>query len=237
MALGLLCPRHKEQIVPGDLDLAVHAAQQSKALTRQKVLKRLEAHDSLERDDFFAGLLRAGDASEDYLMAEAVFLNIAGGETTAVGLAAALYYLDAHPFYRERLVREIRGSFASYDEISNVTASKLPFLQAVIDETLRMFPPVPSSLPRVSPGAVIDGDYIPEGVVVGSHMLSTSHNPETVSVARAVPTRTLAGAVDPPEQAWPSASHCFQPGHISVSGNHAGLSRDAHHPGKASLFL
>lgn len=40
----------------------------------------------------------------------------------------------------------------------------LPYLNAVIHESLRIFPPVAVPLPRVSPGEMVDGYYIPKGV-------------------------------------------------------------------------
>jgi len=43
---------------------------------------------------------------------------------------------------------------------------KLPYLSAVIEEGLRMAPPVPSGLPRVVPadGGMVCGEWLPGGV-------------------------------------------------------------------------
>jgi cytochrome P450 len=154
---------------------------QHTALTKQKVLQRMTA-DTHSREDFFANILRSGDFSLEYLVAEGRFLTVAGGETTATIMTAVLYYLHANPGYRERLTEEIRGSFSSYGEITGTSTSSLPFLQAIIEETLRMYPPVAMSLPRVSPGAVIEGKYIPRGVVVGTHLFSASRNAATYAL-------------------------------------------------------
>ena len=69
-------------------------------------------------------------------------------------------------FALEKLTAEIRGAFKSEDEINFVSVSALPYLLACLDEALRMYPPVPMGLPRVTPkgGATICGHYVPESV-------------------------------------------------------------------------
>jgi hypothetical protein len=44
--------------------------------------------------------------------------------------------------------------------------AKMRYLNAAIEEGLRMFPPAPVGLPRVSPkgGAMVCGRFVPEGV-------------------------------------------------------------------------
>ena len=63
-----------------------------------------------------------------------------------------------------RLVSEIRGAFKSYQDVKAQPAQQLPYLQAVINEGLRLFPPSSQGSPRVSPGFELHGEYIPEGV-------------------------------------------------------------------------
>lgn len=65
-----------------------------------------------------------------------------------------------------KLTAEIRGAFKSEDEIDFASVSTLPYLLACLDEALRMYPPVPTGLPRVVPtgGASIAGHYVPEKV-------------------------------------------------------------------------
>ena len=66
----------------------------------------------------------------------------------------------------EKVTAEIRGTFKSEDEIDFASVSTLPYLLACLDEALRMYPPVPTGLPRVVPkgGANIAGNYVPEKV-------------------------------------------------------------------------
>jgi cytochrome P450 len=71
----------------------------------------------------------------------------------------------------KKLTAEIRGTFQSEDEIDFESVSRLPYLLACLDEALRMYPPVPTGLPRVVPkgGATIAGNYVPETVSWAEH--------------------------------------------------------------------
>ena len=64
----------------------------------------------------------------------------------------------------DKLTTEIREAYASYDEINATKAMQLPYLQAVINEALRIHPPGSQGFPRVSPGTEIGGFWVPKGV-------------------------------------------------------------------------
>ncbi len=90
--------------------------------------------------------------------------RIAGGETVSTFLAGTTCFLLQHPEKLNLLVSEIRGAFKSYDDINAQRAQQLQYLHAVINEGLRIFPPVSYGLPRVSPGFELHGRHIPVGV-------------------------------------------------------------------------
>lgn len=75
----------------------------------------------------------------------------------------ALYFLATHPESYKRLQNDV-------DEAENLqnAASQLPYLQAILTETLRLKPSVPSGNPRVTPpeGLVIDEVWIPGNTIV-----------------------------------------------------------------------
>lgn len=93
-----------------------------------------------------------------------VLPSVAGSETTATFLSGTSFCLCRNPASYKKLVDEIRGAFKSYDEITGMATERLTYLKAVIDEGLRVYPPVPMGMPRVSPGETIDGKYVSEGV-------------------------------------------------------------------------
>ena len=90
--------------------------------------------------------------------------RIAGSETTATTLSAVTYYLLKNPSAQARFVSEIRTHFSTYDEISSNRVGALPYFHAVINEAMRLYPPVPFGPPRLSPGAWVDGAWVPKGV-------------------------------------------------------------------------
>jgi cytochrome P450 len=92
--------------------------------------------------------------------------SIAGSETTATALACITYHLLKFPEIGLRLQTEIREAFNSYQEIDGTSTTSLLYLNAVILEAMRVYPPLPFPLPRVVPqgGDIVDGHFIPEGV-------------------------------------------------------------------------
>ncbi|KAK3301905.1 putative cytochrome P450 [Chaetomium strumarium] len=147
--------------------------------SRAKVQKRLDA--STPRQDFFTHIVnkvRSGDVSQEEMTAHASTLIIAGGETTATALAAAVYYLLKTPGTLEKLTHEIRSRYKSYSEIDATSAQQLPYLQAVIQEALRIHPPGSQGFPRVSPGCEIDGYWVPKGTEVYTSAWTVTHDPQ-----------------------------------------------------------
>lgn len=66
------------------------------------------------------------------------------------------------------LVQEIRNSFDTEDEITFERLANLQYLNATINEGLRLCPPVPIMLPRLVPegGDTVCGMWMPGGVSI-----------------------------------------------------------------------
>ena len=93
-------------------------------------------------------------------------LIVAGSETTATALSGATYLLAINPQIRAKIDAELRANFKSEEEIDLLSVQKLDYLIATVHEALRIFPPVPSAIPRKTPpqGTTIAGEYIPGNV-------------------------------------------------------------------------
>ncbi|KAH7339256.1 cytochrome P450, partial [Pyrenochaeta sp. MPI-SDFR-AT-0127] len=146
-------------------------------LTREKTAKRVKQKDVIRRADFFDQILRKDEFSQELLESQAETLIVAGSETTATALSSCSYFLFRNPKCFSKLQDEVRSTFQSFDDITGEATNQLPYLRGVIEESLRMYPPVAFGLPRVSPGANVDGHYVPAGTIVSTDMFSTQHDP------------------------------------------------------------
>lgn len=65
-----------------------------------------------------------------------------------------------------KLVSEIRAAFPHENEITFRSTATLTYLSAIIEESLRLYPPFVTSLARVVPwgGSQVDGQFVAEGV-------------------------------------------------------------------------
>ncbi|KAJ8066239.1 hypothetical protein OCU04_005322 [Sclerotinia nivalis] len=147
----------------------------------KKATQRMERENN-DRDDFFSHLLREKEngpkITPEFILAQSNTLIVAGSETTATFLIGATYYLLNRPETLRHLQEEVRNAFTSSKDITSDSTSALPYLTGVIEEGLRIYPPVPMGLPRDCPGAVIDGQYIPKGAVVYVSGYVATHNEE-----------------------------------------------------------
>jgi cytochrome P450 len=96
---------------------------------------------------------------------EAGLAILAGSDTTSTALANAMYYLITHPECMVRLRAELdeaAGEGAAYDvDIEADKLGELKYLQAIINETLRLQPAVPNGVQRMPPAD--GGDVIVAG--------------------------------------------------------------------------
>ncbi|KAM5346017.1 hypothetical protein ACJ41O_011878 [Fusarium nematophilum] len=150
-------------------------------MTREKLLRRIELGRNQERPDLIEGLLKKKDElnlSSGRLERNASVLIIAASESTATALSGITYLLARNPETLGKLSKEIRSSFNGEDEVDFVSVNKLAYLLACVDEGLRMYPPVPTGLPRITPegGATVAGHYVPKDSIVAIHQWATYHS-------------------------------------------------------------
>jgi cytochrome P450 len=136
--------------------------------TCEKVTRRMELGPG-GRPDFMSYILRHNDEkgmSRAEIDSTTTVLFAAGSETTATLLSGLTYYLLQNPRTMHKLTDEIRTAFKSQEEITILSVSKLPYLLAVLEETLRHYPPAPSAFERLVPGDgdTVCGHWIPGGV-------------------------------------------------------------------------
>ncbi|KAI8227055.1 Cytochrome P450 monooygenase 1 [Colletotrichum sp. SAR 10_77] len=153
-------------------------------LTNDIVERRL---DEADRPDLIqamkkptSGLEAKQPLSLQDIQANAQILTMAGYDTTATALAGTTYLLAANADVMARLTQEVRSSFKEEKEITISSTKSLGYLRAVIDESLRMYPPGASGMPRRigEEGDVVLGHHIPAGYAMYHHAKNFS-DPET----------------------------------------------------------
>jgi cytochrome P450 len=148
-----------------------NAFRKNEAFTNSRVDRRLQKQDA--RPDIW-GLILARDEetglSRDEMYSNAAIFMIAGTETTATLMSGLTYYLCTNPDKMKRLTDEIREEFADDSEITIERLQSLKYLNACVEEGLRMYPPVPNGLPRRTPpgGATINDEDLPADVCTRS---------------------------------------------------------------------
>lgn len=94
-------------------------------------------------------------------------IMMAGAVTTATFLSGVLYYLGHNRQALGRLQHELRSTFSSLADINSKKLLECVYLNAVVEEGLRIYPPAGAAhLSRIVPqgGCEISGRFIPEGV-------------------------------------------------------------------------
>jgi cytochrome P450 len=122
--------------------------------------------------------------SKDYfqpvdMAAECMDHMAAGIDTTGDALCFLMYQISLPECWH------VQGKlFQEFEQNKDKPLDDLEYLDAVVKEGLRCFPPIPMSQPRYVPkeGRTIDGYYIPEGTIVSCQAYSVHRLNEIIYV-------------------------------------------------------
>jgi cytochrome P450 len=129
--------------------------QQINKLLNAEIQERRENFDA-NREDILTLLMLAQDEAgqpmtNQELQDELMTLLFAGHETTASALAWALYWIHYLPEVRDKLLQELE---ACGNELNPHTVAKLPYLNAICSETLRIYPIALFTFPRITKASI-----------------------------------------------------------------------------------
>jgi cytochrome P450 len=119
--------------------------------------------------------------SEEEVAGEALLQIVAGSDTSASAIRTMMLHVVTNPGIYMQLQAEIDHGITSgkiSSPITDTEARNLPYLQALIKEGLRYYPPAPSTMFKQVPvgGDTIDGKYLPEGTQIGGSALGIHHS-------------------------------------------------------------
>ena len=162
---------------PGNKRL-LKAARQFNAIIDEMVEQRLNEQDTTA--DLFDLLLQAYQKgaekgmSRQRLKEEIFTIFITGHETTAQTLSWVLYHLALYPSVYARMREEMAG--VQEGQITMDTLQRLRYTKAVIEETMRLYPPVWLIARKSTADDSIAGYDVPAGATVLINIYGMNHH-------------------------------------------------------------
>ena len=138
----------------------------------EAAVKERFGEEAIVRRDMLGSFIKHG-MSQEVLESETLTQISAGSDSTATALRATLFLIATHPIAYGELVRELlatlRAGRLTRPVLKDSEARQLPFLQACIQEGLRLCPPITALLFKDVPagGDTIDGKHVPAGTQIG----------------------------------------------------------------------
>lgn len=170
--LGLFLPAWFVSRIPVERNGEIEAAAEVIRATCRKLIRAKQ--EKLEKNqltdvDILSVALESGGFTEENLTSQMMTFLAAGHETTATAMTWAVYMLCLNPDVQTRLRAEIREKLPSVEENSKITSQQIdsmPYLNAVCNEVLRYYPPVPLTLRNAAKDTTILNQFIPAGTRV-----------------------------------------------------------------------
>jgi len=134
--------------------------------------QKLRETQSEQQVDLLGLLLDAKDEDDGtrltntQLHHHALTFVLAGHETTSVAMSWVLYLLSQHPQVEEKVIEEINTILGERTDFTMEEVEKLTYLDHVIKETMRVYPPVPIVTRKAVNDDTLAGYHIPAGTKI-----------------------------------------------------------------------
>ncbi|UXI22228.1 Beta-glucuronidase [Sarcoptes scabiei] len=104
--------------------------------------QRKKSKDEIEKEkELFKDVIGSKYLSEEEIVAQSMIFFLAGYETTATTMAFCFYELAMNQDVQQKLFDEIRSVLHDGKQLNYSSVMTLPYLDAVLSETLRKYPP------------------------------------------------------------------------------------------------
>ena len=124
--------------------------------------------------------IESGGFTDEGLVNQLMTFLIAGHETTASALSFAIYMLCKNPEVQTRLRNEVRSLLpdprSPKSSISSNDIDSMPYLNAVCNEVLRLYSPVPVTVRVSTQDTTLVGHFIPKGTTIFISPWATNAN-------------------------------------------------------------
>ncbi|XP_059085965.1 probable cytochrome P450 6a18 [Tigriopus californicus] len=161
-----------------DVTESIMKARMEQGIKKADFIARMQEliDEVLENPDSKAAKL----LTKEHITAQGAIFFLAGFETTASTLATLCYNLANHPEIQDRLRAEINTVIDEHDgRIDYDSVHHMKYLEACINENLRLIPPVYFHLRQCTKDTEIKpGLIIKKGVRVDFPIYTSHHNPE-----------------------------------------------------------
>ncbi|KAK4182202.1 cytochrome P450 [Podospora australis] len=201
-------------------------------LASDEVQKRLQPDDKSSEFDLINAYLKQGIDPEDVVQ-ECITLAVAGSETTSAALRVTLLALLTTPEAYRKLQAEVDAFFANSskspnDVISYADVKELKYLQAVIRESLRVWPNASGiSFTKQVPdtGDTIYGYRLPKGTEISGCLMAMTRNKSLFGADADIfrPERWLEADPTRAEEMWATVELNFSAGKYVCLGKQLAL--------------
>ncbi|KAI1738672.1 isotrichodermin C-15 hydroxylase [Xylaria scruposa] len=137
-----------------------------------------------DRQDFMSYMLRHNDdegkrMSRAEIDMAAITLIFAGSETTATMITGTVYLLITNPSVLSKLTENIRSNFPNEDGLMNAKLKRNEYLDCVLKEGLRLYPPTPDKLFRTTKNrsVIVAGRMVPPQTSITVNLWAAFRDP------------------------------------------------------------
>lgn len=158
------------------------------AETAQEVMRKRRETGAAQRKDLLELMMKAevtdsegkkvSKLTDGEVISQSFTFILAGYETTSNALAYTTYCLALNPEVQEKLFKEIDGAVGDDEDAAYDTVQNLEYLDMVLNEALRLYPPVFRFGRAVKESCTLNNVHFAKGSMVIFPVYHLHHDPE-----------------------------------------------------------